>query len=247
MNRLSQLIVKRFYRKNLDLNLDRAIISFTFDDIPKSAITFGASILDRFKVPGTFYVSAGLLGRDGPSGKIATKNDIKSLSESGHQIGVHTFSHVSVNTISAKELAYDNELNKSELTALIGDKEDLSHFSYPFGGVSLFSKRSITPHFLTMRGIFPGVNCRKIDLSLLNSVALYSRLYHQVSINRWLSKAVRSKAWLIFYTHDVSEKPSPWGISIDHFESVVQKAISSGSKVLNVNQAYELMCQTTKT
>jgi peptidoglycan/xylan/chitin deacetylase (PgdA/CDA1 family) len=38
------------------------MVSFTFDDIPKSAATIGAAILEEYDARGTFYVSGGLVG-----------------------------------------------------------------------------------------------------------------------------------------------------------------------------------------
>ena len=44
------------------LNNATPMVSFTFDDIPKSAATTGAGILEDHGARGTFYVSGGLVG-----------------------------------------------------------------------------------------------------------------------------------------------------------------------------------------
>ena len=38
------------------------MVSFTFDDLPKSAVTTGAGMLEAHGARGTFYVSGGLVG-----------------------------------------------------------------------------------------------------------------------------------------------------------------------------------------
>ena len=38
------------------------VVSFTFDDVPKTSFTHGAGILDEFGAHGTFYISGGLCG-----------------------------------------------------------------------------------------------------------------------------------------------------------------------------------------
>ena len=41
------------------------MVSFTFDDLPKSAVTTGAEMLEAHGARGTFYVSGSLVGADG--------------------------------------------------------------------------------------------------------------------------------------------------------------------------------------
>ena len=38
------------------------MVCFTFDDLPKSAVTTGADLLEAHGARGTFYVSGGLVG-----------------------------------------------------------------------------------------------------------------------------------------------------------------------------------------
>ena len=47
------------------------IISFTFDDFPRSALYTGGAILERFGLNGTYYAAFGLMGRT-----IATSPDL---------------------------------------------------------------------------------------------------------------------------------------------------------------------------
>ena len=41
---------------------------------------------------------------------------------------------------------------------------------------------------------------------------------------RWLEAAVRRRAWLILYTHDVTEQPSPWGCTPQSLERLAEAA-----------------------
>ncbi len=69
------------------------IVSFTFDDIPKSAATTGARLLEDHDARGTFYVSGGLVGTASSDWAAADAQDIVELHRHGHEIGCHTFSH----------------------------------------------------------------------------------------------------------------------------------------------------------
>ena len=241
MNRISKFIVKRFCRRPIDINLGSAIVSFTFDDIAQSAVTLGAKFLESYKTRGTFYVSPSLLGKQGLIGKHATEGEIKSLADSGHQISLHTFSHVSVRELSIQDLAIEIEQNVEVLQAMTGLRT-FRHFSFPFGEITLQAKRYLGQRFLTMRSIFTGVNSGVVDLSALRAVALYDRLFDEQCLENLIQMTLSSSGWLIFYTHDISENPSPWGVSVDVFKQVLQTVMSSGLHVLNVEQAYKAIC-----
>jgi peptidoglycan/xylan/chitin deacetylase (PgdA/CDA1 family) len=70
------------------------VISFTFDDFPCTAKENGARILEANKVYGTFYVSLGLAGQERNIGRIGTQHEMLELSQSGHELACHTFSHL---------------------------------------------------------------------------------------------------------------------------------------------------------
>lgn len=236
MSRLSNFLVRKLHQKKLELNLDRPIISFTFDDIAESAVTFAPKAMEKYNIMGTFYVAAELLGKEGAVGKYASDYDVKALSETGHHIAHHTFSHVSVATLSDEDLKSEVEKNNNALYLLTGLKT-LKHFSYPFGKISLPAKKFMTQHFLTMRSVFPGVNFGTIDLAALRAVSIYDRCVDKKRISDWISKVVSTKGWLIFYTHDISDNPSYWGTSKQLFKFVLDEAVSSNASVLNIEQA----------
>ena len=69
------------------------MVSFTFDDLPKSAVTTGAQMLEAHGARGTFYVSGSLVGADAPDWVAGDADDVVALHRRGHDIGCHTFSH----------------------------------------------------------------------------------------------------------------------------------------------------------
>src|SRR6185295_12765996 len=69
------------------------IISFTFDDFPRSALLTGGAILERFGLKGTYYASLGLMGQTAPTGAICVPEDVSAVVARGHELGCHTFAH----------------------------------------------------------------------------------------------------------------------------------------------------------
>ena len=80
-------------RRSLTLTNERPLISFTFDDFPKSALFTGGAILERYGARGTYYASFGLMDQITPTGKIFRGRDVSLLLQHGHELGCHTFAH----------------------------------------------------------------------------------------------------------------------------------------------------------
>src|SRR5438445_12215296 len=81
------------FRRPLTMQNGDPIISFTFDDFPRSALSTGGPILGRFGVTGTYYASFGLMGKQTPTGSMFVAEDLRQLFEQGHELGCHTFAH----------------------------------------------------------------------------------------------------------------------------------------------------------
>src|SRR3954447_8997056 len=78
------------FKRTLVVSGQRPLISFSFDDFPKSALRTGGSILRHFGLSGTYYASLGLIGKDSESGPIFDQTDLKLLHEQDHELGCHT-------------------------------------------------------------------------------------------------------------------------------------------------------------
>ena len=81
------------------------VVSFTFDDFPRSSLEQGGAILERFGARGTFYTALGLEGGDGELGPLFRREDLERAAAAGHEIGCHTFSHIDCAKATAPEVA----------------------------------------------------------------------------------------------------------------------------------------------
>jgi peptidoglycan/xylan/chitin deacetylase (PgdA/CDA1 family) len=80
-------------RRMIRMGNTKPIISFTFDDFPRSALHVGGAILKAEGAVGTYYASFGLMGGTAPTGVIFTESDLETLLEDEHELGCHTFEH----------------------------------------------------------------------------------------------------------------------------------------------------------
>lgn len=93
VSKYQRIITKHLYCRMVPMKSTVPIISFSFDDAPRTAFTNGADILKAHGADATFYVSLGMLSADSPSGVIASQSDLQRVLEEGHELGCHTFDH----------------------------------------------------------------------------------------------------------------------------------------------------------
>jgi peptidoglycan/xylan/chitin deacetylase (PgdA/CDA1 family) len=212
------------------------VVSFTFDDIPESAATTGARILEDHGARGTFYVSGGLIGTTSPNWTVVDVQGVVALHRRGHEIGCHTFSHQRACDLDAQSLAEEIELNRDYFRTLDATIT-LGNFAYPFGYGSFVRKRQLRNEFRSCRSIVPGVNSGAVDLQFLRSMPLIDRRIDRGGIERAFDQAQNTNGWLIFYTHDIADRPSPYGCSPALMNHALEAASRRKIPVLNMAEA----------
>jgi peptidoglycan/xylan/chitin deacetylase (PgdA/CDA1 family) len=208
--RASNRLARHLFAAPMQLGPNQPMVSFTFDDIPLSAATVGAPMLEEFGGRGTFYVAGGLVGQPNNHCQGIDPTGIVKLRRSGHEIACHTFSHRRAIELDAAAMAAEIAQNRRFLEGLDASIK-LENFAYPYGFATVARKRQLTHNFRSARGILPGVNSGTIDLQLLRSTPLIDKDIDRAGIDRAFDEAVATSGWLIFYTHDVADTPSPWG------------------------------------
>lgn len=217
------------------------LISFTFDDFPKSAALKGAEILRKYNVKGTYYLSCGIIEQKSPVGEICDTDTVKNLIEEKHEIGNHTYDHIN---------AYDYPIGTYEKSILRNEQifndlflvsDGFQSFSYPLGYVTTGAKRITEKYFRCSRTSYHGINIGKVDLNMLKAYPVYGNGKNISFLRRIINYNVKKNGWLIFYTHDVSDNPSSYGCTPDYLEEVVQYSFNSGSELVTVAQACDII------
>ena len=243
----SEAKAKASHRLAMHLRVDQfrlanptPMVSFTFDDVPKSAATSGAEILEAHGARGTFYISGGLVGTtDSPNWASIDAEDIVALHRKGHEIGCHTFSHQRACDLSAESLAAEIADNQRYLSSLDPSIE-VGNFAYPFGYGSFVRKIQLRTAFKSCRSIMPGVNSGTVDPQFLRALPLIDRRIDRGGIERAFDEAQTTNGWLIFYSHDVADRPSLYGCSPALMNYALEAA--SRRKIPVLNMAEALLC-----
>jgi len=224
------------FRRPLRLALDRPMITFSFDDVPATAAHAGAQVLEAMNFRGTFYICAGLEDRDGPMGRYGSAQDVRRLVAAGHEVGCHTYSHLDCGQADQATIAADVERNGVAL-AERGAPAPAS-FAYPYGDVSFAAKRGLGGRFRTLRTVSAGLVTDGADANQLPAVGIEGE-DGEARAMRWMDRAAKQSAWLILYTHDVAEAPSPWGCTPGTLARLAARARSDAFDVVTMAQAAE--------
>lgn len=230
-------VLSSLYRRPVRLSNREPIVSFSFDDFPRSSYLAGGAILERYGARGTFYAAFGLMDTCNELGDQFRAEDMDSLLESGHELANHTFSHVSCRSVSAAAFCQDVEKGSHAIEEVSGAQP--VNFAYPFGHVTVQAKRALSTRLASARSIFPGFNGPEIDLNLLRANSLYGGLDGAGEVEGLIAQNVLQNSWLIFYTHDVQPNPSPFGCTPSLFEAAVSCAARSACRILTVQDALE--------
>jgi peptidoglycan/xylan/chitin deacetylase (PgdA/CDA1 family) len=103
--RLSNRLARHLFAAPLQLKSSQPMVSFTFDDIPLSAATVGAPMLEGYGGRGTFYIAGGLVSQPNNGDNGIDPDGIVKLRRSGHEIACHTFSHQRATDLDAASMA----------------------------------------------------------------------------------------------------------------------------------------------
>jgi peptidoglycan/xylan/chitin deacetylase (PgdA/CDA1 family) len=233
LGRMNRQVVTSLQRRDSPLPDRGPIVSFTFDDFPRSALEIGGEILKSYGGCGTYYAAIGLMGGVGELGEYFRPEDLKSLLADGHELGSHTFSHLSCRTSSFAAFQSDAMKGREAIINFTG-RSGSHQFAYPFGHFTLRAKGRIGSQMNSCRSTIKGVNVSPVDLHMLRANCLYNRTTDFGSIDQLFRLNDRKRGWLIFYTHDIRENPSPFGCTPCQFESVVRSAIRARAEILTV-------------
>lgn len=225
--------VGRFIRvRPVPLSWPGGVVSFSFDDFPKSAIEVGGAILEKHGVRGTYYVALGLAGSEGNQGPIADSSQIRETDQRGHELACHTYSHLDCSRAPGAAILDDLHRNGEAFAELLGFAP--SNFAYPFGRYLLPAKRLVAPLFASCRGTMGGSNGGTVDLADLRGTSIYAPQYDETALRRLIDRNRDAGGWVIFYTHDVGNSPSSYGCTPGQLEALVAYAVERAAAVLPV-------------
>jgi peptidoglycan/xylan/chitin deacetylase (PgdA/CDA1 family) len=204
------------------------LVTFAFDDGLASSLTRGAELLEMRGARGVFFIAAGLCGSSGPLGAHGDLQDVQAAAASGQEVGCHTYSHLDCSQADRLTIRRDASRNRQALAPLA-----LTAFAYPYGDVSLAAKTELSRSYQTLRTTHAGLIDGGTDLNQLPAVGIEGPGC-EARVQKWLASARSHRAWVVLFTHDVAERPSPWGTTPDTLARAIDLAMNSGCKIVTM-------------
>ncbi|WP_421791877.1 polysaccharide deacetylase family protein [Hyphobacterium sp.] len=235
--KLKRLQARLFERDPIEVDPDRLVVSITFDDFPKSAGDVGAAELEKRGWRGTYYTAAGFIGSSTHHGEMLSADDVRRLHAAGHEIGCHTLDHTDLGQISPAEAQTQCDQNEAALREL-GFDDKLTAFAFPYGESAPAVKAALGERFETLRGVQPGINRNGSDRLLLKAVGIDGGADGIAKAHLWIKAAMAKPGWLIFYAHDIQDKPTEWGCTVEQYVGLLDAIADSKAVVLPVSEAY---------
>jgi peptidoglycan/xylan/chitin deacetylase (PgdA/CDA1 family) len=114
----------------IPLRNSQPIVSFTFDDFPRTALTNGGLILQNYNARGTYYAAMGLMDSFNHEGQHFCLQDLHDLRRDGHELASHTYSHCSALENELAQFSNDAQRGETEICKIRGGTAP-GNFSYP--------------------------------------------------------------------------------------------------------------------
>ena len=217
----------------LNARSEAGVLSICFDDFPKSAWELGGRILRDHGARATYFVCGSLCGTRFVGQNMFDEHDLRAIIDEGHELGCHTYDHISALRRNPRRLLESCEQNAQFISERFGDLRLVS-FAYPYGDAPPRAKRAALQAFACARGVDAGLNHGRLDLMQLKAVGLEARRGGAEFVLRYVAAAARERAWLIVFSHDVSDAPSRFGCTAAELAIVIESARRTGLAILTV-------------
>jgi len=225
-------------RRVIPTNLDRPIVSFTFDDCPKSVMENALGPLEREGWLSTIYIALGLCETTNHLGLHMSLADVKAGHESGHEIGDHTFSHCDGSAVPLSDVLSDIDKNQAELADMGLPPSDT--FAYPYGEATPALKKALETRFKGARGIKSNSHESSVDLNQFGSNRLYAGQDFEI-LQSQIKALKNTPGWMTIFTHDVRENPSAFGCTPAQLHETIKAVKDCGAVVMTVADAIKTL------
>lgn len=212
-----------------------AMVTFTFDDVPKSVLTVGLPILEKYQYPATVYVET--RNTDNNLKGYMNWDDVKKADQAGWEIAAHTHTHPHMTKLSDAEILDD----------LLTSTQDLADHGYapvdfasPFGDVDDRVLAIIKKHYASHRDAWPAA-VNTLPLADPYHIASYEVTKDTTldDLSKLLGGLQTKGGWLVLQVHEVTPKGEPVNDEYDTnlLEDVVELIHEKGLPVLTIRQA----------
>jgi len=234
---INNVLSRSMHRACHDLPAGR-YVSLCFDDFPKSAVENAAPMIEARDWRATWYACGGFQDAQHELyGDMYTADDLQNLIRRGHDIGCHTYDHIDCAEADTPELIAQTDRNHAFLNQVGVD--NIRSFAFPYGALNASSKKTMAASNPALRSVKPGQHRETVDLNLLYAVGLQDDKGGIARALEELKALETGDGWLIIFTHDIRDHPSPWGVTREDYARLLDAIEQSDADVVTVGDMVE--------
>ncbi len=209
-----------------------AIVSFTFDDAPKSVMSVGLPLMQQAGYPATVYISTRNTAYPG----YMNWEDVAEVAKHGWEIGAHTHTHARLTELRDEEIVLEFETS---------DTEFLQHgyrpavFATPYGSYDDRVLSVVKRYYTSHRAAWPaGANTLQPDPYAVASYEI-NRTTTIEEVTRLLENLQKNGGWVVFQLHHVFPKGEVVSeeYGTDLLEAIIKQVQTKQIAVLTVSDA----------
>lgn len=239
-DKIANRIVRYFPGPRVKIAPSRPIVSFTFDDVPISAWTQGASIVETAGARATFYIAGALVGTTEPDRRLIPLEGCIDLARRGHELACHTYAHGKLASYGRRALRADLDRNAGFLHQCDGGTRP-RNFAVPYTMSWPPAQAELRRRFRSSRSGERGINRGYVDPYNLACFGLGDGGPDLDAMASLLDDLSEKPGWLIFFTHDVADNPTRFGCRTENFARLVEMVAGRGCAILTVDAALDAL------
>mgnify|MGYP000603159414 CR=1 FL=1 len=211
----------------------RPLVTISFDDGWISQYQEALPLLERYKMPSTFYILTGSVDKPG----YMTSKQILALEKAGHEIAAHTVNHPDLNTLPLSQAEVEISDSKQFLEKILG--HSVLNFAAPYGSASYQVIQVVKKYFKSNRVTSSGANTKNtLDLFRIKALAVSASMPLDTVV-RFLDEAVKNHTWAVLIYHQIDVSASQMSISHEEFESHLKEIQKRNLTVVSIQKALE--------
>lgn len=173
----------------------KAGISFTYDDGMLCHYTEVAPQLEKRGFRGTFWIIGANMGIEEPDYPWMTWSQVKEMSDRGHEMSNHSWTHPNLTTLEKEELAREIFKCDSAIESVTGKLPRT--FCYPYNAVNNFVEKFASANRVGTR-MFQDPQGQEVSKCT------------KESLSEWLRKTIDKGCWSVTMTHGTTYGYDKW-------------------------------------
>jgi len=216
--------------------LNRGLVSLTFDDGWRSIYTNGLPALKKYNFLSTQYLLTDTI--DYPD--YMTVAMMQAFKDQGSEIASHTVDHDHLTQLSATALTTELTASQNTLRSWFG-ATTAKNFATPYGEYNQTVITEIQKYYRSHRSTDVGFNS-KDNFDIYNiKVQNITNTTTPAQVQAWVNQANLEKTWLVLVYHEVSNTPedSTYAVTPTNLDAELSGIKQSGISVQTVDSALD--------